>query len=318
MSPDERSVTHPHAPALGWARRLLGPAHVTSVFWFRSPYWAMGWLPQRAVSFVVACSVTCCFVALRQIRRAIASNIEVVLGPCGFWQRQRRIYKTMYSFGWCQAERYQYLHRPETFTVSIEGREHLEVAAAGGRGLIFVTAHIGHWETASHLISRELGREAHVVREEELDPRAQEFLEEILGRTKERQYKTHFASNDPRLGVVLAQALRRGDVVALQGDRPRAASRSRTVSLFGREMSLPAGPATLARIAGVFLLPIFSLREGRRHYRICLRPPIWVDSAAPRDAAVNAAMQQTAAEIEWAIRREPHQWFCFRPLWPAH
>jgi lauroyl/myristoyl acyltransferase len=27
-------------------------------------------------------------------------------------------------------------------------------------------------------------------------------------------------------------------------------------------------------------------------------------------------MRRVAAEIEWAIRRAPHQWFCFKRLWP--
>jgi lauroyl/myristoyl acyltransferase len=26
-------------------------------------------------------------------------------------------------------------------------------------------------------------------------------------------------------------------------------------------------------------------------------------------------VQHLAAEIEWAIRRAPHQWFCLRRLW---
>ena len=29
-----------------------------------------------------------------------------------------------------------------------------------------------------------------------------------------------------------------------------------------------------------------------------------------------AALQKIADEVEWAIRHEPHQWFCFRQLWP--
>jgi lauroyl/myristoyl acyltransferase len=30
---------------------------------------------------------------------------------------------------------------------------------------------------------------------------------------------------------------------------------------------------------------------------------------------VAEAVQRLAGEIEWAIRRAPHQWFCLRRLW---
>ena len=36
-----------------------------------------------------------------------------------------------------------------------------------------------------------------------------------------------------------------------------------------------------------------------------------------RDSDVLAAITQIGAEIEWAIRQRPHQWFCFRRLWDA-
>ena len=34
-----------------------------------------------------------------------------------------------------------------------------------------------------------------------------------------------------------------------------------------------------------------------------------------RDADLATALTALAAEIETAIRRTPHQWFCFRQLW---
>jgi KDO2-lipid IV(A) lauroyltransferase len=316
VRPEGHSIEHPHAPELSWARRVLGPLHVTGVLWFKSAYWAMGRLPGRAVDLVILGAVTGFFFALRRVRRAIASNLEAVLGPCGFWERQRRIYRTMHAFAWCYAERYEYLQHCEDFMVAVDGREHFESASRGGAGVIFATAHLGVWETASHLISSDLGRDAHVVREEEIDPRAQEFIRRILDQGSERRYTTHFASDDPRLAILLAQALREGRIVALQADRPRVGGRSWTALLFGQTMSLPIGPAVLARAAGVCLVPIFCFREGRRRYRLCIREPIRVATDGPRAAAIGAPLQRLASEIEWAIRREPHQWFCFKRLWP--
>jgi KDO2-lipid IV(A) lauroyltransferase len=113
----------------------------------------------------------------------------------------------------------------------------------------------------------------------------------------------------------MAEALRRGDMVALQGDRPRVGGRRVTVSLFGRAMPMPVGPAALARAAQVPLLPVFNFREGRYRFRAVIRPRLHVARTADRDADVADAVRRLAAEIEWAIRERPHQWFCFRNLW---
>ena len=119
------------------------------------------------------------------------------------------------------------------------------------------------------------------MREKEIDPRAQDFIREILARAG-GNYVTHFSGDDPTLSFELADALRRGEIVALQGDRPRAGGRTVIASLFGRPMPLPIGPAALARAAGVPIVPVFNFREGRFLMRAVVRPPFHVASTADR------------------------------------
>ena len=122
-------------------------------------------------------------------------------------------------------------------------------------------AHIGSWEIGSSLPLRE-EHVIHVVREEELDYRAQEFVQGILRHVGGPRYHTHFATRDPRLGITLLNALRRGEFVALQADRPRTGGRTIDVEIFQRPFALPLGPFALARSAEVALLPVFIFREG--------------------------------------------------------
>jgi KDO2-lipid IV(A) lauroyltransferase len=117
------------------------------------------------------------------------------------------------------------------------------------------------------------------------------------------------------LGVRLLDALRQGDVVALQGDRPRADGRTVEAPFLGRTLGFPVGPAALARAAGVPLVPVFVFREGRLRSRVSIRAPIEVAETRDRDADVADATRRLAAEIERAVRAAPHQWFCFAPLW---
>lgn len=305
----------PHAPRRGWIARLLGPFHVTGVFW----YWlhSLGArLPQPLIRFLMPFFVAFFFLSLWSIRRAVASNLEVVLGPCGWLERQRRIWRTFREVAWSHTERYQRLVGSQDFDVDAEGMERWQRATAPGRGAVLVTGHIGNWEMASTLPATREGKRVHVVREEEMDPRAQAFVESRLKRRAGEGYVTHFAAaQDPRLGLELREALERGEVVSLQADRPRRGGRVVETTLFDRPYAVPSGPLALARQAAVPLLPVFVFRLGERRYRVRFGSLITVERGSDRRAEMAAAARELAEELEGAIRFRPHQWFVFRELW---
>ena len=304
----------PHAPEAGWIRKILGPFYVTGVFWFRFHRFGVRLIPSWAFAPFMFVFALVFSVLLRNIRAAVASNLEAVLGPCGWWERQVRIFRTIHTFSWCLTERYERLSTDRRFLIGAEGLDHWRELNGSGEGFILVTAHIGAWEVGSMLPSFQEARRVHVVREAETDPRAQQFIAELIRSRSGDLYTTHFAE-DPQLGVDLLDALRRGEIVALQGDRPRNGGRTADVPLFGRTFPVPIGPVALARAAGVPILPVFVFREGRKRYRCSLRPPIRVGGGSSRQAEIDLALQRLATELEWAISHRPHQWFCFRKLW---
>jgi lauroyl/myristoyl acyltransferase len=308
--------TPPQAPKVGWARRVLGDYHVTGVFWYRFHRWAIARTPEWTLGIWITIFTTFFFFTIINIRRAIAANLEAVLGPCGFLARQRRIYATMWQFAWCMTERYERFLTDRTFDVQVEGLEHWKSVAAGDRGCVMVTAHLGLYEVGSMLPASIDQRHVHVVREPEIDPRAQEFVRAYVSSAESVHYTMHFQSDDPLQGMMLLDALRRGEIVAIQGDRPRAGSRAVPAALFGRPLDLPAGPAVLARAADAPLLPVFAVREGRRRYRIVMDAPIEVPRTEGSREDLAVAVGRLAASIETGVRRAPHQWFVFRELWP--
>jgi lauroyl/myristoyl acyltransferase len=310
-------VPPPHAPEKGWAARLLGDFHVTGLFWYRFHRWAVASLPAWAFAPVVGAFTTFFFVALLNIRRAIASNLVPVLGTCGWLERQRRIFRTMHAFAWCLTERYERLVTDRPFAVEVEAMEHWNAVARAGRGFVMVTAHLGLYEVGSMVASVREARHVHLVREPEVDPRAQAFIRQCVANVQGAHYTMHFQNGDPLQGMALAEVLQRGEIVAIQADRPRAGGRTVAATLFGQPFAVPVGPAALARTADVPILPVFALREGRRGVRIVFRPPIAVARTANRNADLADAMRRVAGEIEAGIRRAPHQWFVFRALWPG-
>jgi lauroyl/myristoyl acyltransferase len=310
----ETAHSAPHAPEAGWIRRLLGPFYVTGIFWYRFHCWGVRFLPSWGIYLLMPLFVGFFSLTLRNIRNAIAANLVPILGPCGWLEHQLRIFRTIWTFSWCLTERYERLNTDRKFRMSADGMEHWRELDVPDRGFILVTAHIGNWEVGSMLPASEKQRKVHVVREAEGDPRAQRFISDLIRRASCDNYITHFAE-DPQLGMTLLGALRQGEVVALQSDRPRAGGRTVEAELFGEAFPLPMGPAALARAAEVPILPVFIFREGRLSYRAAIRPPIHVPRTADRQADLENTVSKLAAELERAIAGRPHQWFCFRKLW---
>jgi KDO2-lipid IV(A) lauroyltransferase len=306
----------PQAPETGWARRILGDFHVTGLVWYRLHRWTISILPEWAFAPVVGLFTVLFFLPLVRIRRAIASNLEAPLGACGFLERQRRVFRTLHAFAWCLSERYERLVTRRPFEVEVEAMEHWRKVADGGRGFVMVTAHLGLYEAGSMVPAAKEARRVHLVREPETDPRAQAFIRESVQGVESAHYTMHFQDGSPTLGMLLVEALDRGEVVAIQGDRPRAGGRTVDATLFGRPFAVPAGPAALARTAGVPMLPAFAIRVGRRRFRMVFGAPIDVPRTRDRDADFAAASRLMVEAIEAAIRRAPHQWFVFRELWP--
>ncbi|MEM1250435.1 MAG: lysophospholipid acyltransferase family protein [Acidobacteriota bacterium] len=319
ISPEGSAERSAQAPTVGGrSKRLLGGMHWTGAFWYRLHSFGVRILPEAVLPLMTRLFALIFVVVLGGVRRGIASNLETVLGPAGRVAGWRRSFRTLLQHAWCMNESYEGLQGGGRSEPEVEGVEHWRAVTDAGRGFVLVTAHVGHWQVGSHLTEQGKVSKIHVVREQELDPEAQRFMAEMLRRSGGESYEVHFSGgDDPALGTRLLKALRAGEVVALQGDRASAQGRRLSVELFGRPFEVPAGPAALARAAEVPMLPVFVFRSGRASSRLSFRPPIEVDPERPSRVATHEAMQSYVQELEWAVRREPHQWFCLRALWPA-
>jgi lauroyl/myristoyl acyltransferase len=181
-----------------------------------------------------------------------------------------------------------------------EGAEH--VTRLDG-GFISVTAHVGNWELAGRLLTGRTARTTHVVVAEE-----GLHLERWVRRDADGvRFVTRAC---PTISVQLIAALRRGDVVALQGDRALGTRGDVLIPFFGRPAPFPRGPFLLARAVGVPVVPAFCLLEESGQYAVVVAEPMVVARDREEDAA-----RAWVALLEDVVRRHPTQWFNFFDIW---
>jgi KDO2-lipid IV(A) lauroyltransferase len=191
-----------------------------------------------------------------------------------------------------------------TLVAGVDGMTELTKAARAGRGLVVLTAHLGNWELAGRMLARDGARPTHVVVAAEADPAVERFLR---GGEAPVRFVTRSA---PTTSLALLAALRRGEIVALQGDRALGTRGDLAQSFFGAPALFPLGPFMLARAARAPVVPAFCLLDEERRYRIVVGAPSVVKAG---DEA--AALGRWVGVLETMVRRHPTQWFNFYDVW---
>jgi Kdo2-lipid IVA lauroyltransferase/acyltransferase len=242
--------------------------------------------------------------AERAVVRANVARLVPTLTASG---RERLVGDVFRHFAMCFADLVSTNRRQAGLArllAAVEGGEGLDTAAAGGRGTILLTAHLGNWELGGRLLALDSARPTHVVVAAEVDPAVQRFLR---GGPAPVRFVTR---SDPTAALGLLAALRRNEIVAMQGDRALGTRGDVSVDFFGAPARFPLGPFLLARAAGAPIVSAFCALGADRRYTITLGAPLHVVADGER-----AALARWVSALEAAVRRHPEQWFNFFDVW---
>jgi lauroyl/myristoyl acyltransferase len=199
--------------------------------------------------------------------------------------------------------------------------------------LIVWTAHVGNWEFASRLLEMH-GRPVNVARVVEDKP-AEITLRNLM--SSDRLKIVDLSGGVPAT-IELLQALRRNEIVAMQGDRVYQ-RHSAEVPFFSRPTSFPLGPFLLSQVSGAPVLPGFVIRQGWLRYRALMGDPIApapspvasqvtsqatsrvtspvTSSVENRDAGLHDALGQAVRFLEKTLATHYDQWMNFFDFWPV-
>jgi len=246
--------------------------------------------------------------ALPETRQRVLRNLRRVKGQRSFLAEQRDVVQTFTSYASCLAESLGIDRSDGQNTeLTLIGREHLRSALEVGRGVILVTAHIGPWDSAARLLSKDFSADVIVVMLAEADEAARKVHDAVRQRSGVR---VMHVGEHPLDAIPLLRHVRGGGVVAIQLDRAAPGGRALAVELFGGEESMPEGPFRLAALSGAPVVPIFAHRLGYFRYEFSIEAPIWVPRQATQSELQSAAARAALA-MQTFISRHPTEWFHF-------
>ncbi len=193
--------------------------------------------------------------------------------------------------------------------IEYEGLEHFAEARAGGKGVIFLTAHLGCWE---------LSAAAHALYGNPMDVMVRPLDNPLLDRLVQRRRRLFGNRTLPKSDSArkTLSALRQNRAVGILADQNAAGDDGVFVPFFGTQASATKGVAQLAARTGAAVIPGFALwneRAGR--YVLKFYPPLDLASSADRAADVLENTQRCQTMIEDVIRRYPEQWLWIHRRW---
>lgn len=186
-----------------------------------------------------------------------------------------------------------------------EGAAHIEAAQAHGRGVLFLTPHLGCFEVTAQAYAQRFGqRQPMTVL---FRPARQPWLRDLVAHSRQRP-GLHTAPTTLAGVKQLIKALKGGEVVGLLPDQVPPDGQGVWAPFFGRDAYTMTLSARLAHAAGAQVLLAWGERlSWGRGYLVHVRPydeAAW--GALSRDAAT--AARQINQAMECLVRECPRQY----------
>jgi len=181
------------------------------------------------------------------------------------------------------------------------GMQHYVNAAARGKGVFFLTLHLGNFEimcrraTLDGLGMLVIGR-----------PMRNQLLYGRIRKSREA-YGAKLADRDNAAPEML-RYLRKNSIIAVLNDHYTSISRGIMVPFFGVLASTSPGVAMLAIRTGAAVCPAFTVRDEDGIHRSEILPALDFELSGDRKADIEAVTGQCNAALEAIIRQYPEQW----------
>lgn len=236
-----------------------------------------------------------------------------VLGPKSFWRWPFLIYGHFFSLGMSLLDRSAMLMGRKEFSCTYDGEGRIANALAYGKGVILVSAHVGNWAAGGHLLRRLNTRVNMVALENEV-----KSIQRMFDRAfPDKGFGVLSSSPDLTSSMAIMDALRRGEIVAFNGDRTVEGAAGVETTFFGDMADFPVGPYLLASVTGSPVIHVFAMRDGVDRYRFFCSTARFVErtSRRKREEVVKAVARDFVQDLEAVLRKYPFQWYNFYSFW---
>jgi KDO2-lipid IV(A) lauroyltransferase len=247
-----------------------------------------------------------------RLRKVGLRNLEIAYPEMAAAERRKIVRGVFVSLGRQLAEfcRFPSYTRDNVAQVAVyEGFENFDAAQRRGKGVLFLTAHLGGWEVGSFVHSIHGHRLRIVVRA--LD---NPYIDRLVERYRTLHGNSTFEKQDFARGLIAA--MRAGETVGLLMDQNMTPPAGVFVDFFGVPACAASGIARVALRTDASVVPAFTIWDDvRRKYRITFAPRLALPKTGDDERDVVNATQLFTSVIEEYVRKFPDQWLWVHRRW---
>lgn len=192
--------------------------------------------------------------------------------------------------------------------VEIENRHYLADALGQGKGVVFLTAHIGNWEWLGATLAMDGFPMTSVIRRQPNDQYTR-----ILNEYRQKAGIEIFAKGSAEL-VGAAKALKQGKILGFLADQD-GGSNGIFLEFLGKMASTPPGAAVFAKKFKTPVVPVFIVRRPQGGHRILMHPPLYYEDTGDENRDLYNLIAEMTRITEETIRQYPDEWLWFQKRW---
>jgi KDO2-lipid IV(A) lauroyltransferase len=272
----------------------------------------LGALPRPAARAVASSVARAAFAMLPKLRKTADFNLQLAFPDWNEKQRRAVRRKMVHNLGWMAAE---FARLPKYTKENIEqfvildGHENFLAGKQRGKGVLYLTGHIGAWELSSFAHAL-YGFPLHYMARPIDNPRIDAFV---------NRYRC-LSGNQPIFKNASARAmlkiLKDQGTVGILADQNTMPQEGVYVDFFGTLACTSTGIARVALHTDAAVVPGYVFWDPSiRKYRLRFEPPVELSRTgdAARDIQENTA--RFTKIIEEIVRQHPEQWVWLHARW---
>jgi Kdo2-lipid IVA lauroyltransferase/acyltransferase len=193
--------------------------------------------------------------------------------------------------------------------VVYDGFENFERALARGKGVLFLTAHLGAWELSAFTHSL-YGHSLHIV----MRPLDNVYLDRLMRRYRTMHGNSTVDKDDFVRGLL--SAMKAGETVGILMDTNMTPPQGVFTDFFGIPACTASGLARIALRTDAAVVPGFTIWDpGLRKYRLRFDTALKLIRTGNDDSDVRANTALFTKVIEEYVRKYPDQWLWVHRRW---
>jgi Kdo2-lipid IVA lauroyltransferase/acyltransferase len=274
----------------------------------------LGLLPRpvaRAVGITLGLTV---YAVHGRLRHVALRNLTLAFPEMSNAERRRLVRGEFISLGRQLAEVClfpRYTRENVSRVVVYDGFENFERAYARGKGVLYLTGHLGAWELSAftHALN---GHPLSIVMRSLDNP----FIDALLQKYRTMHGNRTVDKDDFVRGLLAA--MRAGEAVGILMDTNMTPPQGIFVDFFGIPACTASGLARIALRTDAAVVPVFTLWDAKlRKYRLRFDPALELIRSGDNEADIVANTAKFTSVIEGFIRRYPDQWLWVHRRWKA-